>query len=568
MFGGRQRRLVDGVGIGLVEGPIARKIAGRDGPVSIPRGDRIQLRKSNDQREVPLPINVKVEDNERSAVAKKTTLPELQISEVQLPPAIEAANHPTWSGQTLEYAAGKSLRQQVLEPLLMEKITDDIPEEEASRLLSYFAKGHIMLLEKNCDTDNESDKVTISSMERVVQADGPNILESWWREGDLVLSHTTPEWSDWWIQQCSLFDAGCEMVKLQEKTTGVVLGVAYLERNTNAIFSNSSTNNLGVENDSNGVNGGTLPSSSSSWKDNHDTKTIRTDRSSEDTNDDESAYEPKNHSTDDRITLIRDIRVNPNYNASVLKRLESSTTEVEYPGILSALFHAILLQSLRYGTNGVGVSSPKSDAMEFFFETNMGRSSHRNPNDGKRWFQINAQQRFQLIQKAFREQLELLQRVLHNSQVQVDDSHTQKKAVDEHTEGDVIMESKRTNTAKRKEIPSLSANDEEDGAQQEETTSNNISITGKQEEEPATAATAGQATQEAGECPAASEYQQFDDGGNDNQDVTSDVDNTKRPREEQEDVDKDVAMTNKKQKLDVEEDGDIATNNDAQICSK
>jgi len=372
-------------------------------------------------------------------------------------------------------------------------------------------------------------------MERVVQADGPTLLEAWWREGDLVLSHTNPKWSAWWIQRCNLFDAGCEMVKLQEKKSGVVLGVAYFERNTNCIFSNSTNGNISVENQAN----------------------VQEKRNE------------KNLATSNRITLIRGIRVKPKYNCSVLKRLDASSKEVEYPGILSALFHAILLQSLRYGTNGVGVSSPKSEMMESFYKTNMGSSSYRDPNDGRQWFQINSQQRFQLIQTAFREQLQLLQQVFHKTQDDSDNSDTAKSPPVELTEGkgNMVFGKKLNTTAntekdeeKRKSSPAIS--EEKLQPQQNEETDAVTSLTSLQERESDASATAGQATQEAGKCPAI-EQGFSDDNEKDKEpestlDSVSNTDNKKRSRREEnandENSDDHHGTTNKKkQKLGDEE---------------
>lgn len=538
MFGGgQQRRGGGGLGTGFGEGPMIKKNVMSDGPVSIPRWDRIQLRNCNNHTNAHVPTTISLKDKQLSA---PTTTPsqEFQTAEVQSPPTMEAANHPTWSGQTLEYATGKSLRQQVLEPLLTETFTDDIPEEEASRLLSYFAKGQIILLEKKCEDNDDTDKVAISSMERVVQADGPTLLEAWWREGDLVLSHTNPEWSDWWVQRCNLFDSGCEMLKLQEKKNGVVLGVAYFERNTNCIFSNSTNGIIGVENQA----------------------SVQEKRNE------------KNLATSNRITLIRGIRVKPKYNCSILKRLDATSKEVEYPGILSALFHAILLQSLRYGTNGVGVSSPKSEMMESFYKTFMGSSSYRDPNDGRQWFQINSQQRFQLIQNAFREQLQLLQQVFHKTQDDSDNSDAAKSPPVEVTEGkgNMVVEKRLNTTAntekdeeKRKSSPAISEEDKEKlQPQQKEETDTVTSITSLQERESDASATAGQATQEAGKCPAI-EQDLSDDNEKDKEsestlDSDSNIDNKKRSwREENandENSDDHHSTSNKKkQKLGDEE---------------
>ena len=191
-----------------------RKGSRLDGPVAIPRGERVQLRTSS---------TASTNTEEKDITNTLLVLSKVAAARVEptLPSPQEAANNPAWFGQTLEYAAGVSLRHHVLEPLLQDE-TKKLPEETA-RLLSYYSRGQLLFLQ------NASGAVHVGSVERVTNKDGPT-LASWWEE-DKVLSYTnSEEWSDWWIRRCHLFDPGCEMIKLMGED-GETLAMAYYERN-------------------------------------------------------------------------------------------------------------------------------------------------------------------------------------------------------------------------------------------------------------------------------------------------------------------------------------------------
>ena len=91
MFGGRGLRRV------------ARQ--NQNGPVAIPRGEKVQLRTSISMGRTTM---TSINNTTENSVAPQ--------QEPILPSREEASNSPAWHGQTLEYATGVVLRQYILEP--------------------------------------------------------------------------------------------------------------------------------------------------------------------------------------------------------------------------------------------------------------------------------------------------------------------------------------------------------------------------------------------------------------------------------------------------------------------
>ena len=195
MFGGRGLRRV------------ARP--NQNGPVAIPRGEKVQLRTSTSIGRTTVTSVNKTKEN---SVASP--------QEPILPSRTEASNSPAWHGQTLEYATGVVLRQYVLEPILQEEGL--MAKDEMARFLSHYCRGKLLFL------PTSSGAVHLASIERVTSKDELTIT-SWWNE-DKVLSYTGgKDWSEWWTQRCNFIDPGCEYVKLVGEDDQT-LAVAYFER--------------------------------------------------------------------------------------------------------------------------------------------------------------------------------------------------------------------------------------------------------------------------------------------------------------------------------------------------
>jgi hypothetical protein len=187
-----------------------RKVARQDGPVAIPRGEKVQLRTSTSMGRAMI------------TSTHTTTVNSLPPPlEPTLPSRKEAANSPAWHGQTLEYATGVVLRQHILEPILQDESIKS--KDEMARFLSYYCRGKLLFL------PTPSGTIHIASIERVTNKDEATIA-SWWKD-DKVLSYTGgQDWSDWWTRRCNFIDPGCEMVKLVGEDDEI-LAVAYFERN-------------------------------------------------------------------------------------------------------------------------------------------------------------------------------------------------------------------------------------------------------------------------------------------------------------------------------------------------
>ena len=203
MFGGRGLR---------------QKGARWDGPVAIPREDRLQLRvPTGDSDELANTIgntvasSVEVAEHADDSYSQKVRIPSLK----------DASRSEAWSGQTLEYAAGVYLRKFVLEPVIRYRRNARTPDE-AARQLSCYARGQLLFLKSS------SGIVQMGSIAHVVSKDGPT-LAAWWEHDNVLPYAEAQEWSNWWVERCHFFDPGCEMIKLLGGN-GDILGVAYFER--------------------------------------------------------------------------------------------------------------------------------------------------------------------------------------------------------------------------------------------------------------------------------------------------------------------------------------------------
>jgi hypothetical protein len=200
----------------MIGGKSTRKWQRSEGPVAVPRSERVQLRRTSSS-----PMSGPMITSSSETVISDSLLALGQSVESTVSSKISATNS-AWYGQSLDYAAGVYLRREVLEPLMHELIFEPIFNESA-RLLGHFSRGQIVLLRHSSGVAHRC------SIERVTNKDGQT-LTSWWQK-DKVLSHTGNEvWSEWWVRRCFLFDPGCEMIKLIGEN-GEILAVAYFERN-------------------------------------------------------------------------------------------------------------------------------------------------------------------------------------------------------------------------------------------------------------------------------------------------------------------------------------------------
>lgn len=313
---------------GIGRGRSPRKQAGRfsDGPVAIPRHERVKLKHAAGES------------------AASITSP---LTSLVLPSPQAAAANPSWYGQTYEYAAGVAMKKHILEPILLQQQASTSNSEgpaETARFLSHYAKGQVIMML------NASSGIRLACMERVTKTEVPT-LHTWW-DTDKTLSYTgnMRDWSEWWVRRCSLFDPGCEMIKLKtmdEKNR--TLGVVYFERSV--------------------------------------------------------VHEGQ------RMTLIRGFRIDPSLHPEAARRssIERSTEHINsFPGVAAALLYHVLFTSIRYGTEGVGVNSPKDDTIEDFYQHFMGMPESISPVDGRRFFRIDANDRLSLLRTAFSEQVNFM----------------------------------------------------------------------------------------------------------------------------------------------------------------
>jgi len=255
----------------------------------------------------------------------------------------------------LEFAAGVALRKHVLQPVLSALLPNNMPTDvlvKISQLLGSYSRGEEMYL-KSIDPQNPVIKASVSRTNQIFSA----TIGSWW-DFDKVLSYSSPEWSDWWVKRCHLVEPGCEMINLIT-SRGDMLGVAYFERNIVDLY---------------------------------DHQLKRDERV--------------------RVTLIRGIRLSPLLNPEVIRRLDLPDTAefpkmAEFKGIASLLFCHILLTSIRYGTQCIGVHCPKNEVAEKFYESFMGKAFCRHEVDGRRYYRIDSKRRWEILRESFRRQMSL-----------------------------------------------------------------------------------------------------------------------------------------------------------------
>lgn len=123
-----------------------------------------------------------------------------------------------------------------------------------------------------------------------------------------------------------------------------------------------------------------------------------------------------------RITLIRGIRLDPRINPEAVRRSSfmkentlyeqevnaATTSTLPCRGIASLLMAHILFTSLRYGTNTVAVNCPKNEVAERFYESFMGPPIGRDFDTGRRYYRMSPELRYVGLRKAFRKQIEFL----------------------------------------------------------------------------------------------------------------------------------------------------------------
>ena len=113
-----------------------------------------------------------------------------------------------------------------------------------------------------------------------------------------------------------------------------------------------------------------------------------------------------------RITLIRGLRVAPQFNPHVDRRKnltlsrDFDSEEATYTRILTLLFNHVVYLSLRYGSNAVSVNCPKILEFERFYGSIMGRPLAFDQK-GRRYYRIESEDRWKVLRKAFHEQLKM-----------------------------------------------------------------------------------------------------------------------------------------------------------------
>ena len=286
-------------------------------------------------------------------------------------------------GQNLEFACGAALRKNVLGPVLGEY--DSMEEDvltEAPRLLSLISKGHLLFMQNG-------NRVGCGSIERICNTDGAGI-GLWYDAGDKYLSYVDESWSEWWVRRCHGFDPGCEMIKLCS-LDGATLGVAYMERNL------VDQNQMGEEHLG-------------------------------------------------RITLIRGIRVVPHLNREVQQRREplGGTPEIfEYRGVATLLLCHIIFTSIRYGAEAIAVHPPKNEQAENFYDFFMGPPTLIEDDDGRRYYRVDGDNKWKILQNCFRYQLNLFIRHREEEVIRVEEEEKAAIMATEKEAERVLLEAKQ-----------------------------------------------------------------------------------------------------------------------------
>ena len=296
-----------------------------------------------------------------------------------------------------DYAAGKAMRDNVLGSVMSELGLEG-SNEEGVLVFDEFIRGKTVRLERTgYPADESRNAESIKAQILPVLAKDAPIIASWYNShGDKALSYTSKAWGDLWVQRCGLPDVGCEMIKLamhednNEQQREVILGLAYFER--------SVIDRYPLEKDDS-------PNSEEVCGNNEEPNVTPGKKRRRDETDSIT------HSRMIRTTLLRGIRINPKYNPEVAKRLSGLSNRdsaISIGGIPAALVVHVLAQSLRFGTEAVGVHCPKIDTAEAFFEGLFHQGSRQSGNDtsnvtvpededGRKYFRLLGNKRWEVL---------------------------------------------------------------------------------------------------------------------------------------------------------------------------
>ena len=351
-----------------------------------------------------------------------TTPPHLQHDEMPpaaFPPRFDETGSPFV--HAADYAAGMALRNNVLGPVLSELSLDGgkkVGEDALANLVDEFIRGKSVRLELSTglSADKSRKKSTAVAQAQIlpVSAKDASVIATWYStHGDKALSYTSKAWSEWWIMRCGHPDIGCEMVKLVEHKNGkgscddrkeVILGIAYVERSVVDCYPIAVGDSVGSE---------------ELCDDNTESDMMPRKKRRRDDSGGGSA-----NSRMIQTTLIRGLRINPKYNPEVARRLDSiskkdtsSAMHESYAGIPAALVVHVLAQSLRFGTEAVGLHCPKVDAAEAFFrglfqgsnqsEDRTSDSDVLEDEDGRKYFRLLRNNRWEVLRAAIVQQVRL-----------------------------------------------------------------------------------------------------------------------------------------------------------------
>lgn len=326
---------------------IRRPRRGGEGPIPVPHHEKVVLRRlSEDPDVVALRslLSLAAASNQDQPITSHHTRENPEVHAN----ASEQKEESELAGVKLEYETGVGLRVNVLEPVLNSSDVARASPAETTRLLGLNCRGESLFL----SLEGSPNVVPQVSVQRITGED--TVMMTKWYNSDKYLPYTDQAWSDWWVQRCQLFDPGCEMYKLKTDM-GNTFGVCYLERNI---------------------------------LDRHE-------------------FGKKG-----RITLIRGLRVAPQFNPHVDRRKTLSSTryfesgEATYTKILTLLFNHVVYLSLRYGSDAVSVNCPKILEFERFYESVMGPPLAFDQR-GRRYYRIESQDRWKILRKAFRHQVEI-----------------------------------------------------------------------------------------------------------------------------------------------------------------
>ena len=330
-----------------------------------------------------------------------------ESSSILFPPRFDEIGSPFI--HVADYAAGMAIRNNVLGSVMSELSFKEKNEEGALvNLVDEFIRGKVVLLERTSSPADESRNTKATPPAQILPVlakDAPTIASWYNSSGDKALSYTSKAWSDWWVQRCGHPDVGCEMIKMvvyegnNDHQQEVILALAYVERSVVDRYP------IEVEDSPQsgefcGDNEGSIMAPGQKRKKHEGENTV--------------------NSRLIRTTLLRGLRINPKYNPEVTRRLSGLSNRdsaISICGIPASLVVHVLAQSLRFGTEAVGVHCPKIDTAETFFQGLFQGDTRRwnitsnvtipEDEDGRKYFRLFGERRWEVLRAAIVQQVRL-----------------------------------------------------------------------------------------------------------------------------------------------------------------